>query len=102
MSDRNDDVQKLRTLLLEGLKSPPAGVADAEYFNRLRERSRGDKRQRSLQTWGEERSSMRSPASEHSPSHATSTCTQTTSLMPRAPTRGPEHHTTPQLSAPLA
>ena len=52
MSDKNDDVQKLRTLLLEGVKSPPAGVADAEYFNPLRERSQEGKRQRTLRTRG--------------------------------------------------
>jgi antitoxin ParD1/3/4 len=36
---RERDRQKLRELIMEGVNSPPAGVADAEYFNRLRERS---------------------------------------------------------------
>ena len=42
---RNDqDRQQLRALLLEGANSPPAGVADAEYFNRLRDRLRNQER----------------------------------------------------------
>ena len=32
--------QQLRALLLEGANSPPAAVADAEYFDRLRDRVR--------------------------------------------------------------
>ena len=35
---REQDRQKLRDLLLEGMNSPPAGVADAAYFEQLRQR----------------------------------------------------------------
>ena len=41
---KEHDRQKLRALLLEGKNSPPAGVADAEYFNRLRDRVRNHER----------------------------------------------------------
>ena len=41
---REQDKQKLRELLLEGMNSPQAGVADAEYFNQLRERVRAYER----------------------------------------------------------
>ena len=34
------DRQRLRALLLEGAASPPAGMADADYFDRLRGRVR--------------------------------------------------------------
>ncbi|MXW90593.1 MAG: type II toxin-antitoxin system ParD family antitoxin [Rhodospirillaceae bacterium] len=38
---RNDrDRQRLRTRILEGAASPPAGMADADYFDRLRSRVR--------------------------------------------------------------
>ena len=33
---RDQDRQRLRGLLLEGAASPPAGPADADYFDRLR------------------------------------------------------------------
>ena len=33
---RDRDRQRLRDLLLEGAKSPLAGMADADYFDRLR------------------------------------------------------------------
>lgn len=33
---RDRDRQRLRDLLLEGAESPPAGVADTDYFDRLR------------------------------------------------------------------
>lgn len=38
------DRATLRDLLMEGMNSPAAGVADAEYFEQLRERFREDKR----------------------------------------------------------
>ncbi len=38
---RDRDRQRLRGLLLEGAESPAAAVADAEYFDRLRDRVRG-------------------------------------------------------------
>ncbi len=41
---REQDKQKLRDLLLEGMNSPRAGVADAEYFNQLRARFSEDGR----------------------------------------------------------
>ena len=41
---KEQDRQRLRDLLLEGMNSPPAGVADAEYFNQLRERVRNHER----------------------------------------------------------
>lgn len=41
---KEQDREKLRTLLLEGANSPPAGIADAEYFERLRERVRNHER----------------------------------------------------------
>ncbi len=37
---REQDTHKLRDLLIEGMNSPPAGVADAEYFEELRRRVR--------------------------------------------------------------
>ena len=37
---RERDRQNLRELLLEGAASPPAGMADAAYFDRLRHRVR--------------------------------------------------------------
>ena len=37
---KEQDRQNLRGLLLEGAASPPAGVADADYFGRLRSRVR--------------------------------------------------------------
>jgi antitoxin ParD1/3/4 len=41
---RDRDRQRLRGLLLDGGRSEPAGVADATYFEKLRERVRtGDK-----------------------------------------------------------
>ena len=39
---RELDRQKLRDLVMEGANSPPAGVADAEYFDNLRRRVRED------------------------------------------------------------
>lgn len=36
---RDRDRNHLRALLLEGVKSPPAGEADAEWFERLRARA---------------------------------------------------------------
>ena len=39
---RELDRQKLRDLVMEGVNSPPAGVADAEYFDELRRRVRED------------------------------------------------------------
>ncbi len=38
---KDQDRQMLRDLLLEGAASPPVGIADAEYFDRLRARIRG-------------------------------------------------------------
>ena len=35
---RDRDRQRLRALVLEGAASPPAGTADADYFDRLRGR----------------------------------------------------------------
>ena len=35
------DRQRLRGLLLEGAMSPQADTADADYFDRLRDRARG-------------------------------------------------------------
>ena len=35
---REHDRQKLRDLIMEGVNSPPAGVADEECFDKLRER----------------------------------------------------------------
>ena len=37
---KDRDRQRLRALLLEGAASPPAGMADADYFDRLRGRVR--------------------------------------------------------------
>ena len=37
---REHDRQRLRDLIMEGVNSPPAGVFDAEFFDRLRERAR--------------------------------------------------------------
>ena len=37
---KDQDRQRLRGLLLEGAESPPAGTADADYFDRLRGRVR--------------------------------------------------------------
>ena len=37
---KKQDRQRLRDLLLEGAASPPAVVADADYFNALRDRVR--------------------------------------------------------------
>lgn len=39
---KEQDVQHLRDLLLEGAASPVAGVADADYFEGLRARVRDD------------------------------------------------------------
>ena len=39
---RELDRQKLRDLVMEGVNSPPAGVADAEYFDELRRRVHED------------------------------------------------------------
>ena len=39
---KDQDRQRLRALVLEGMASPPAGVADAEYFDELRRRVRED------------------------------------------------------------
>ena len=36
----DQDRQRLRSLLLEGAASPPAITADADYFDRLRDRVR--------------------------------------------------------------
>ncbi len=33
---KDQDRQRLRGMLLEGAASPPAGAADADYFDRLR------------------------------------------------------------------
>lgn len=33
---RDQDRQRLRDLLLQGAESPPAGAADADYFDHLR------------------------------------------------------------------
>ena len=38
---RDQDRQRLRTLLLEGASSPVAGPADQTYFEKLRARVRG-------------------------------------------------------------
>ncbi|HEV2533455.1 ribbon-helix-helix domain-containing protein, partial [Phenylobacterium sp.] len=40
---RDQDRQRLRGLLLDGASSPPAGPADAAYFENLRGRGRGRK-----------------------------------------------------------
>ena len=37
---RDRDRHRLRGLLLEGVESPPAVAADADYFDRLRDRVR--------------------------------------------------------------
>lgn len=37
---RERDRQHLRALVMEGVNSPPAVVADAEYFDKLRDRIR--------------------------------------------------------------
>ena len=37
---KDQDVQRLRDLLLEGVESPPSGVADKAYFDTLSERIR--------------------------------------------------------------
>ena len=37
---KDEDRQRLRDLLLEGAASPPAVTADADYFDRLRDRIR--------------------------------------------------------------
>ena len=37
---KDQDRQRLRSLLLEGAASPQAGTADADYFDRLRSRVR--------------------------------------------------------------
>ena len=37
---KDQDRQKLRALLLEGANSPQVGVADAKYFDQLRDRIR--------------------------------------------------------------
>ncbi len=37
---KEQDVENFRSLLLAGANSPPAGVADAEYFEELRARVR--------------------------------------------------------------
>ena len=40
---RDQDRQRLRSLLLEGASSPSAGLADPAYFDSLRKRARGRK-----------------------------------------------------------
>ncbi len=40
---RDQDRSKLRQLLLDGVASPPASVADDAYFGELRARARGPK-----------------------------------------------------------
>jgi antitoxin ParD1/3/4 len=40
---RDQDRQRLRSLLLVGASSPPAGAADQRYFDELRERVRDSK-----------------------------------------------------------
>ncbi len=35
---KDQDVQRLRRLLLDGAESPPGAVADADYFDSLRKR----------------------------------------------------------------
>ena len=40
---KDQDRQRLRDLLLEGAASPPAVTADADYFQRLRDRVRDAK-----------------------------------------------------------
>ena len=42
---KDQDRQRLREMLLEGVASPPAGMADADYFDRLRSRVRNAGRQ---------------------------------------------------------
>ncbi|MXY72323.1 MAG: type II toxin-antitoxin system ParD family antitoxin [Dehalococcoidia bacterium] len=39
---KEQDIQHLRDLLLEGAASPVAGVADADFFEGLRARARDD------------------------------------------------------------
>ena len=41
---KDRDRQRLRALVLDGAASPKAGMADADYFNRLRNRIREDDR----------------------------------------------------------
>lgn len=41
---REQDRQQLRDLIMEGVNSPPAGVADEAYFNQLRARFSEDDR----------------------------------------------------------
>lgn len=43
---RDQERQRLRTLLLEGAESPVSGKADAGYFEALRVRTRAGKSQR--------------------------------------------------------
>ena len=38
MNRKDEDIAKLRALILEGANSPRAGLADAAYFNQLRDR----------------------------------------------------------------
>lgn len=40
---RDQDRQRLRSLLLEGAASAPAGLADPAYFEALRERARNSR-----------------------------------------------------------
>ena len=40
LTRKNQDRHRLRSLLCEGKASPPAVVADADYFNALRDRVR--------------------------------------------------------------
>ncbi len=42
---KDRDRQRLREMLLEGAASPPVGIADADYFDRLRGRIRNAGRQ---------------------------------------------------------
>ena len=42
---KDRDRQRFREMLLEGAASPPAGIADADFFDRLRGRVRNTGRQ---------------------------------------------------------
>ena len=48
MTQEEQDRQRLRELVLEGFASAPAGVADAAYFEALRERIRSQAARRSI------------------------------------------------------
>ena len=49
MESKEEAIQRLRDLILEGKNSPPAGVADKAYFDQLRDFLRQDKWQRHSQ-----------------------------------------------------